>query len=85
MTTFWIVTAVLAIVVSATLGMALLRGRRPEGDAGDYDLRVYRDQLDAAPWDDDEKERVIDEVLVASRFTTELCEDLARAKAAQVA
>ena len=45
MTTFWIVTAVLAIVVSATLGMALLRGRRPEGDAGDYDLRVYRDQL----------------------------------------
>lgn len=47
--------------------------------------RVYREQLDAAPWDDDEKERVIDEVLVAYRFTTELCADLARAKASQVA
>lgn len=46
---------------------------------------VYREQLDAAPWDDDEKERVIDEVLVAYRFNTELFEDLARAKAAQVA
>lgn len=47
--------------------------------------RVYREQLDAAPWDDDEKARVIDEVLVAYRFTTELCADLARAKAARVA
>lgn len=47
--------------------------------------RIYREQLDAAPWDDDEKERVIDEVLVAYRFTTELCADLARAKATQVA
>lgn len=46
---------------------------------------VYREQLDAAPWDDAEKERVIDEVLVAYRFNTELFEDLARAKAAQVA
>jgi heme oxygenase len=47
--------------------------------------RVYREQLDAAPWDDDEKERVIDEVLVAYRFTSELCADLARAKAGRVA
>jgi len=46
---------------------------------------VYREQLDAAPWDDEEKARVIDEVLVAYRFNTELFEDLARAKAAQVA
>lgn len=46
---------------------------------------VYREQLDAAPWDDAEKERVIDEVLVAYRFNTELFADLARAKAAQVA
>ncbi|MCJ1708792.1 heme oxygenase (biliverdin-producing) [Microbacterium sp. VKM Ac-2923] len=46
---------------------------------------VYRSQLDAAPWDDAEKERVIDEVLVAYRFNTELFVDLARAKAAQVA
>ncbi len=46
---------------------------------------VYREQLDQAPWDDAEKERVIDEVLLAYRFNTELFEDLARAKAAQVA
>ena len=42
---------------------------------------VYREQLDAAPWDEAEKERVIDEVLVAYRFNTELFEDLSRAKA----
>ena len=41
----------------------------------------YRVQLDAAPWDEAEKERVIDEVLLAYRFNTELFEDLARAKA----
>ncbi|MEV7694250.1 biliverdin-producing heme oxygenase [Microbacterium sp. NPDC089189] len=46
---------------------------------------VYRDQLDAAPWDEAEKERVIDEVLLAYQFNTELFEDLARAKAASVA
>lgn len=46
---------------------------------------VYREQLDAAPWDDAEKERVIAEVLVAYRFTTELFADLTRAKAHQVA
>jgi len=43
---------------------------------------VYREQLDAAPWDDAERERVIDEVLLAYRFNTELFEDLARAKSA---
>jgi heme oxygenase (biliverdin-producing, ferredoxin) len=42
---------------------------------------VYREQLDTAPWDEAEKERVIDEVLQAYRFNTELFEDLARAKA----
>jgi len=42
----------------------------------------YREQLDAAPWDDAERERVIDEVLLAYRFNTELFDDLARAKAA---
>lgn len=46
---------------------------------------IYREQLDAAPWDDDEKERVIAEVLVAYRFTTELFADLTRAKAMRVA
>lgn len=46
---------------------------------------VYREQLDAAPWDADEQARVIDEVLRAYRFNTELFEDLARAKAVQVA
>lgn len=43
---------------------------------------TYRDQLDAAGWDAAERERVIDEVLIAYRFNTELFEDLSRAKAA---
>ncbi|GAA3920584.1 heme oxygenase (biliverdin-producing) [Microbacterium invictum] len=42
---------------------------------------VYREQLDAAPWDAAEHERVIDEVLVAYQFNTDLFEDLATAKA----
>ncbi|WP_426187119.1 heme oxygenase (biliverdin-producing) [Microbacterium sp. TWP3-1-2b2] len=43
---------------------------------------VYREQLDAAPWDDAERERVIDEVLLAYRFNTELFLDLDRARTA---
>lgn len=43
---------------------------------------VYREQLDAAPWDADEQDRVIDEVLVAYRFNTDLFTDLASAKSA---
>ena len=42
---------------------------------------VYREQLDAAPWDAAEAERVIDEVLLAYRFNTDLFVDLAAAKA----
>lgn len=43
---------------------------------------VYREQLDAAPWDDAERERVIDEVLLAYQFNTELFLDLDRMRAA---
>jgi len=43
---------------------------------------VYRAQLDAAPWSAVEAERVIDEVLLAYRFNTDLFVDLAAAKAA---
>ena len=43
---------------------------------------TYREQLDAVAWSDEERERVIDEVLVAYRFNTELFEDLSAAKAA---
>jgi heme oxygenase len=43
---------------------------------------VYREQLDAAPWDAEEQDRVIDEVLRAYRYNTALFEDLSRAKAA---
>ncbi len=43
---------------------------------------TYREQLDAVDWDDDERDRVIDEVLIAYRFNTELFVDLSRAKAA---
>ena len=46
---------------------------------------TYRQQLDAVPWDDAERARVIDEVLVAYRFNTELFADLATAKAQSVA
>ena len=43
---------------------------------------TYREQLDAVGWDDAERERVIDEVLLAYRFNTELFVDLSAAKAA---
>ena len=42
---------------------------------------VYREQLDAAPWDTAEQERVIEEVLLAYRMNTEVFDDLAAAKA----
>ncbi|GAA5145720.1 biliverdin-producing heme oxygenase [Microbacterium pseudoresistens] len=37
---------------------------------------VYREQLDAAPWDQAERERVIDEVLRAYEFNTQLFQEL---------
>ncbi len=43
---------------------------------------VYREQLDAAPWDEAEQARVIDEVLLAYRFNTELFEELDRTRQA---
>jgi heme oxygenase len=43
---------------------------------------TYRDQLDAVDWSADERDRVIDEVLIAYHFNTELFVDLSRAKAA---
>ncbi len=43
---------------------------------------TYREQLDAVDWDDEERERVIDEVVLAYRFNTELFVDLSAAKAA---
>ena len=42
----------------------------------------YREQLDAVGWSDEERERVIDEVMIAYRFNTDLFTDLAHAKAA---
>jgi heme oxygenase len=43
---------------------------------------TYREQLDAAGWDDAERERVIGEVLTAYRLNTEVFEDLTAAKPA---
>jgi heme oxygenase len=43
---------------------------------------TYREELDAVDWSEDERERVIDEVIAAYRFNTELFVDLAHAKAA---
>lgn len=42
--------------------------------------RIYREQLDAVDWDETERERVIAEVGLAYRFTTELLVDLATAR-----
>lgn len=46
---------------------------------------VYRSQLDAAPWDAAERERVITEVLAAYRFNTEVFEQLADSRATAAA
>lgn len=46
---------------------------------------AYRDRLDAAGFSDDESDRIIDEVILAYRFNTELFNDLAEAKAAAAA
>lgn len=43
---------------------------------------IYRAQLDSVDWSEEERERVIDEVILAYRFNTELFDDLAAAKAA---
>ncbi|QHC67727.1 biliverdin-producing heme oxygenase [Rathayibacter oskolensis] len=43
---------------------------------------VYREQLDAAGWDDAERDRVIAEVAEAYRLTTELFRELARSRVA---
>jgi heme oxygenase len=43
---------------------------------------VYRKQLDAAHWDEAERERVIDEVLLAYRLNTEVFEELAAERSA---
>lgn len=41
---------------------------------------AYREQLDQVPWDDKEREAVIEEVLAAYRFNTELFADLQAAR-----
>lgn len=41
---------------------------------------AYRAQLDAAGWDSDERERIIDEVVRAYRYNTDLFNDLAAEK-----
>jgi heme oxygenase len=39
---------------------------------------IYRSRVDAAPWDDTERARIVDEVRLAFRLNTELFEDLDR-------
>lgn len=43
---------------------------------------AYREQLDAAPWDEAERERVIAEVLAAYQFNTDVFTNLQREKVA---
>lgn len=42
---FWIIAIALAALVSAVLGITLLRGRAGDAPPAAYDLEVYRDQL----------------------------------------
>ena len=42
---FWITTILLALVVAGLFALALLRRTNKPDGAGDYDMRVYRDQL----------------------------------------
>lgn len=42
---FWIITAALALAITAILALALIRGRPGEVPPAAYDLKVYRDQL----------------------------------------
>ena len=42
---FWITTVLLALVVAALFSIALMRRADQSTGAGDYDMRVYRDQL----------------------------------------
>lgn len=43
---------------------------------------TYRDQLNSVDWSDEERERVINEVMIAYRLNTEVFQDLSAAKAA---
>lgn len=43
---------------------------------------AYREQLDSVDWSEEEQARVIDEVILAYRFNTEMFEDLTRVKLA---
>ncbi|ETX29565.1 c-type cytochrome biogenesis protein CcmI [Roseivivax isoporae] len=45
MTTFWILTALLAVLVAALLVLALLRGVRDTRAGEAFDMQIYRDQL----------------------------------------
>ncbi len=45
MTTFWIISGLMALIVTALLVLALIRGRRDIGPAVAFDVPVYRDQL----------------------------------------
>ncbi|WGD37268.1 biliverdin-producing heme oxygenase [Lysinibacter sp. HNR] len=46
---------------------------------------TYKEQLDAVDWDEAERDRVIDEVILAYEFNGLVFDDLARAKAAAAA
>jgi heme oxygenase len=54
-------------------------------DTNGIGFYIFGEELDAAPWDDAEKERVVAEVLAAYRFNTEVFEDLARECEARIA
>ncbi|WP_371036318.1 c-type cytochrome biogenesis protein CcmI [Rhodosalinus sp. FB01] len=66
---FWIGVVGLACVVGLLLGLVALRARAQEAEAADYDLKVYRDQLNEV--ERDLARGVIDEA-DAERLRTEV-------------
>ncbi len=77
--TFWIITAAMALCVSALLGLAMLRARPSVEPAEAYDLKVYRDQL--AEVDRDLARGVIADA-DATRIRTEISRRILAADAA---
>ncbi|MGH1412225.1 MAG: c-type cytochrome biogenesis protein CcmI [Pelagimonas sp.] len=76
---FWILTGVLALVLTVLLLLALLRGTRDVGPAEAFDLQVYRDQLSEIEKDTERGTIAEDE---AKRLKVEISRRLLAADAA---
>ncbi len=75
-TTFWIASALIAGLVAAILGLALMRRRKAGASAAASDVQVYRDQLNEI---DRDLERGVIEQAEAERARTEVSRRLLEA------